>query len=117
MQKKMAAYLLLLSFGLMLCAFFAKVHEMSFLAFIMIICSLALTFRSESLQRNSGTELLEMAVSVVGTNGFFILALLIGIGADKASILIASFGGFALYYWSYIRIFPKEMRRSILSKR
>ena len=85
--------------------------------FFVILGSFALTFGDQELKRTSGTELLEMLVSVIGTNGFFILALLIGIGSGKPSLMIASFGAWALYYWSYVRIFPKDIRRSILLKR
>lgn len=117
MKKQIAAYLLLLSFGLMLFAFLSKAHGIAFLALLAVLCSFFLTFGDDLLGNGSGIELLEMAVSIIGTNGFFILALLLGIGSGQALILAASFAGLVLYYWSYIRIFPKEMRRSILCKK
>lgn len=116
MKKKIAAYLLLLSFGLMLYSFFSKIYVLSYLAFFSIFCACALTLGGQPLRRSNGTELLEMAVSIIGSSGFFILALL-GVGSGKTSIIIASVGGLVVYYWSYVRIFPKEMRRSILSRK
>lgn len=117
MKKQIASFLLLLAVGLMLLAVLSKIHVISYLVFFIILGSFTLTFGDQELKRTSGTELLEMLISIIGTNGFFVLALLIGIGSGKPSLMIASFGAFALYYWSYVRIFPKDMRRSILLKR
>ena len=117
MKKQIASFLLLLAVGLMLLAVLSKIHVISYLVFFIIAGSFAFSFSGQELERTSGTELLEMLVSVIGTNGFFILALLMGIGSGKTSLMIISFAALGLYYWSYVRIFPKDMRRSILLKR